>query len=68
MVMTGVVVAVACGGAMKGSEKRELWVRFAGEASDLREASGLTIRPGLSPIRWRSLISGLGLVQFAGEA
>ena len=27
MVMTGVVVAVACGGAMKGSEKRELWVK-----------------------------------------
>ena len=27
MVMIGVVVAVACGGAMKGSEKRELWVK-----------------------------------------
>ena len=27
MVMTSVVVAAACGGAMKGSEKRELWVK-----------------------------------------
>ena len=27
MVMTGVVVAAAYGGAMKGSEKRELWVK-----------------------------------------
>ena len=27
MVMTGVVVATACGGAMKDSEKRELWVK-----------------------------------------
>ena len=43
-------------------------VRFANEASDLYEASSLTIRPGLNPIRRQSLISGLGSVRFAGEA
>ena len=27
MVMTSMVVAAACGGVMKGNEKRELWVK-----------------------------------------
>lgn len=43
MVMTGVVVAaaVACGGAMKGSEQRELWVKENKNEEGKREKNRL---------------------------
>ena len=52
MVMTGVVVAAACGGAMKGSEKRVLWVKEnkneEGEKTEKNQLERETLLDGTS--------------------